>query len=185
MFSPMMTLYTYFPLTFFLRIAFLLSLDIVVGVILYKQYKKNKIEKTRAVLFELLTVYTSVVMFLTVLSRRTLEYRRFGPDVFEYYDWLFVGKDMVDIAELTLNVLLFVPIGALLYIVLKRYRFSVTVCIGFLFSMVIELLQYILRNGYVSATDVIHNTLGTIVGALGSMVVLYVIRKIRVSKKGG
>ncbi|MBR2716068.1 MAG: VanZ family protein [Ruminococcus sp.] len=181
MFSPMKTLYTYFPLTFFLRIAFLLLIDIVAAVIVYKLWKKNRITKNKALAIQLLVMYVTVVLFLTVLCRRTLEYHRFGVDVVSYYSSLFCGTGEVDVTELVLNIGLFIPVGFLSCYVFSKYKIICAVLFSAFLSSMIELSQYVLRNGYVSFTDVIHNTVGSLLGAV-LMALLILIHKI-ITKK--
>jgi len=183
--SPMKTLYTYFPLTFFLRVAFLLLVDIVVAVVLYKQYKKNKIEKEKAIAIEALVVYITFVLFLAVLSRRSLDYYRFGMGAVDYYYLLFSCSSEVDLTEFILNIAVFVPVGVLACMAFGKQKLIRAVFVGFCLSFVIELSQLVLRCGYVSGVDVIHNTLGTLVGALLSLLVISVAEKIKMSKKDG
>lgn len=183
MLSPMKTLYTYFPVTFFLRIAFLLFVDVAVGILLYKQYKKNKIKKKKAIAIEALVVYITFVLFLAVLSRRSLDYYRFGMGAVDYYYLLFSCSSEVDLTEFILNIAVFVPVGALSYIVFYRLKLIKAVMTGFCLSSVIELSQLVLRCGYVSGVDIIHNTLGAVIGALLSLLVICAIKKIRNRKK--
>ena len=183
MLSPMKTLYTYFPVTFFLRIAFLLFVDVAIGIVLYKRCKKNKIEKKKAIAIEVLVVYITFVLFLAVLSRRSLEYYRFGMGVCEYYLSLFRYRTDVDMLELVLNIAVFVPVGAISYMAFYRLKLIKAVLTGFCLSSVMELSQFVLRCGYVSGVDIIHNTLGAVIGALLSLLVIGAIKKIRNRKK--
>lgn len=185
MLSPMETLYTYFPVTFFLRIAFLLFVDVAVGILLYKQYKKNKIEKKKAIAIEVLVVYITFVLFLAVLSRRSLDYYRFGMGAVDYYFLLFSCSSEVDLTEFILNIAVFVPVGVLACMVFAKQKLIKAVFVGFCLSSVIELSQLVLKCGYTSGVDIIHNTLGTLVGALLSLLVISVAKKIKMSKKDG
>lgn len=65
--------------------------------------------------------------------------------------------------ESFMNVVLFYPLGLLLGSVSKRKRM---IGVGFLLSLTIEVSQYLFRLGYAETDDVIHNTLGTAIGAL-------------------
>lgn len=176
MLSPIKTLFMYFPLTFFLRVLFLLAIDVATAVLMYKRYKKKLITKNRAYAVTLLVTYITIVLFFTLLGRRSLEYHRFGLDIVSYYTELFSGNGNVDITELILNILMFVPIGVLTCFVFERYKVFLPVTIGLCVSVFIELLQYLLRSGYVSATDVIHNTLGALIGGLLGIAVICVVK---------
>ena len=101
--SPIKTLLMYFPLTFFLRVLFLLAIDIATAILMYKRYKKKLITINKAIVVVMLVTYITAVLFFTLLGRRTLEYYRFGPDIASYYSALFGGSGDVDITELLLN----------------------------------------------------------------------------------
>lgn len=60
--------------------------------------------------------------------------------------------------DIKLNILLFIPLG---FLIGGRKG----VLIGFLLSCGIELVQYFGRLGYCELDDVLHNTIGTAIGA--------------------
>jgi len=63
------------------------------------------------------------------------------------------------------NVVWFIPLGALLPVVLKRRRaFWFFLMMGTLCSLSIELLQYVFVTGVSDIDDIIFNTIGTAVG---------------------
>lgn len=175
----MFTLYTYFPWTFFLRIAFLLLIDVTAGFIVYKLYKKERIKKRHAVAIELLVIYITFVLFLAVLSRRSLDYYRFSTDVSTYYTQLFSNPSVVDMSELVLNIAVFVPIGMIVCFVVDKHKVWWAVLVGFTTSGVIELSQLLFRCGYVSGVDIIHNTLGALIGALVVSVSIFVYKRLK------
>lgn len=68
------------------------------------------------------------------------------------------------------NILLFVPLGFFLAICLSGHfangkAFRITILIGFVTSVLVEALQYLLLRGLSEFDDVFHNTLGSVVGA--------------------
>lgn len=175
MLSPIKTLYTYFPLTFFFRVLFLLAINVAAAVIVYKLYKKNKINKIKAFAVVGLVLSTTFVVFLAVLGRRSLDYYRFGPEIVPYYSALFSGG-MVDIKELLLNIVVFVPIGFLAYAVFYKHKLIWATLFGLIVSAFIELSQLVLKCGYVCFVDVIHNTLGALLGGLLGILVVLIIK---------
>ena len=65
------------------------------------------------------------------------------------------------------NVLLFVPFGAILPVLNRRYRsFPVTLLCGILLSAAVEIIQYVSRRGSCDVDDVLLNTLGCAAGCL-------------------
>ena len=63
-----------------------------------------------------------------------------------------------------LNILLFVPLGFMLPVRCRKLTGRQVILIGCIFSVAIELIQYVLEMGYCETDDVIHNTLGTVMG---------------------
>jgi glycopeptide antibiotics resistance protein len=64
-----------------------------------------------------------------------------------------------------LNVLLFMPLGYLIPLSFSKVdRWWQVLLIGFLFSLLIETVQLITRLGWFDASDLLHNTLGALIG---------------------
>lgn len=66
--------------------------------------------------------------------------------------------------QILFNVLLYVPLGALLCSLIGQVRIVVLIGIGL--SIIMELLQYWLKLGITDIDDVISNTLGLILGVV-------------------
>ena len=64
----------------------------------------------------------------------------------------------------TLNILLYVPMGYLLPIVWLKLRVMHVILIGFLSSLLTETIQLVFRLGLFELDDLVNNTLGTIIG---------------------
>ncbi len=62
------------------------------------------------------------------------------------------------------NMVWFVPMGALLPLIGRRWRFSATVLAGMCVSAGIEILQWFLRTGVTDIDDVLFNALGAAAG---------------------
>lgn len=63
-----------------------------------------------------------------------------------------------------LNILFFVPIGVLVFLLKKRFKLWECIIPGILISCTIEISQFFLKRGLCETDDVIHNTLGYIIG---------------------
>lgn len=68
--------------------------------------------------------------------------------------------------EMLANIMLFIPIGLVLPYSFKKIKWRQTVLIGFAFSISIEVMQLVLRRGCFDIDDLIHNTLGCLIGVL-------------------
>lgn len=83
-----------------------------------------------------------------------------------------------DIAQVYLNVMLFVPMGYLLPYVFAWFRAKARirpVAACFLLSLVTENLQLIFRRGFYDLDDLLSNTLGGFIGQLLFMSIAYVV----------
>ena len=72
----------------------------------------------------------------------------------------------IDVGEIILNVVIFVPLGIYAGILFERWIFGKKLFFFFLISLIIEVLQFILAVGAFDITDIITNTLGGIIGLM-------------------
>lgn len=75
-----------------------------------------------------------------------------------------------------MNIILFMPLGALIPLLWENTSFFITTCGGFLFSLLIEISQLFNRRA-TDIDDLLMNTLGTIIGYVFYWVLL---RRIRI-----
>lgn len=169
MFSPITTLYTYFPLQFIICTIIDLSI-MALGVFLaVRLYKKGIFRKSQSIACVVLFVWSAVVLFMTVLGRR------YHPDysgnhnfeLFSSYRAIFVEQNKEMLISVLQNILMLVPIGIMLPIVLKnKHRFILSLLICFLFSLFIETCQLFLKSGFFELDDLFNNTLGGMIGII-------------------
>lgn len=69
-----------------------------------------------------------------------------------------------DVVEFSANILLFVPMGALLTLLLGREHWWLALALGVVATLVIEFVQLFLPARFSDPRDLLANTLGTIVG---------------------
>lgn len=108
---------------------------------------------------------TFVVLALneTVFNRETMEVYQFNFQPFWSYEAIMNGrKDLIK--EHYLNVALFIPFGMLVWIVLKRKQWWRALTFGCAVSLLIEIMQLTLKRGLCEFDDVMHNTLGCVIG---------------------
>lgn len=72
----------------------------------------------------------------------------------------------IELSEIINNIIIFIPFGGLLGIIDKKSSFLKKIVIILLFSLAIELSQFVFGLGATDITDIITNTLGGIVGLL-------------------
>lgn len=71
------------------------------------------------------------------------------------------------------NIIFFIPFGVFGAIYYKKHKVVYSLLSGFLVSLIIETLQYALHRGCLETMDIICNTLGTLIGA--SITVLLIV----------
>lgn len=158
---------------------FWISLIIVVGL----AFTIRVLTLKRPVMVGLLIAYIATVFIITLGSRSVDIVTHIGYDPFIVYErtirsviqgwrtgglpeaWKHLRWQKGQLASLGLNVLLFVPLGYLVpSITAHADRWWKVVLIGFGFSLFIEIVQLITRLGWFDASDLLHNTLGALIG---------------------
>ncbi len=108
----------------------------------------------------LLIAYTGFILIQT-LAFRGSNHGHLKLAIFDSYkDFFSIYTTRMEIIN---NFWLFLPFGALLYLIFRRKR---VVFIATALSVIIEISQYLFDIGYCETDDVISNTLGAILGIL-------------------
>lgn len=95
----------------------------------------------------------------------TLIGRTMGQRRLEWIPFSFFRRGTVDSA--VMNIILFVPLGlSLPYCFPTKFKCKVlrSIISAFVFSLIIEIVQYKFAIGFAETDDVIMNTLGTVIG---------------------
>ena len=143
---------------------------------------KRKTEKQlfRQVLWLLFAVYACGNLYFTLFSRGMGGETQLNLTPFQTYLRLFeepisgttsvsglaavMMGGLLPVEGLILNTLLYYPLGYLLPILFPNLRPKHVILIGCLCSIATEATQYILKMGCCETDDVIHNTLGAVIG---------------------
>lgn len=152
------SLFTDIPDYIFQMLLSLFCLGTVVFFI-WKGIRKGGILTARLLLIELMTViYCSTVLFRKVGDVR-------GYDLHPFWSYGAIEDGKVELlAENIMNVVVFVPIGILLGIGFAKWPWWKAIGAGCLFSMSIEAMQFVFKRGFCEVDDVMHNTLGCVMG---------------------
>lgn len=135
---------------------------IVGGILLWVVSGKEKGGGYVARLFSLL--YIVLLFCTTVIFRETKSGPEYKFHPFWHYSSIRQGVNVETLLpDAVLNVLVFIPVGLSLCLSFKKRRWVVPL-IGFGLSFAIELLQLLFLKGCTDVDDVIHNTLGCLVG---------------------
>lgn len=154
---------------FYYHSVLLLSLTAVIfialwGLLEYYLYKKEKLYRTVNIILFAASIY--VVLRCTVLFRQTGE---FGVSLIPFETLVRAFGEAAFFRTLLLNLLLFMPLtlfGCSAFNCTDKKRALILIVSGAVFSVVIEIMQYLLCVGQAEIDDVICNTLGLIIGYL-------------------
>ena len=116
--------------------------------------------KKKLLLYFITYIYCFSAVFITFLSREPGSREGLDLRLFSTFSKRF--SDNIYPVE---NIILFIPLGLLLPTLWQRFR-NIFYCLaaGFLFSLLIELSQYITKRGFCQIDDILTNTLGTLLG---------------------
>jgi len=127
-----------------------------VGIILVAIFKRKKTGRWISIL--LLLVYTALIYCSTVIYRVVWGISRCNLTPF----WSYNKPELL--VENIMNTLLFVPLGLLLSLSYHTPKWWKVLLIGVSISVSIEVLQFFLRRGFSEVDDVMHNSLGCMIG---------------------
>ena len=140
------------------------------ALVTYILYKRGQIKASTAIILPILIFYLSFILTITILERTPSRHARYELDLFWSYKRIMSGTTAL-LAENFWNVVLFVPLAAMLAIIFdaravkgKRRWIWVTVFVCVLLSAGIEIVQLITHRGLFEFDDIIHNTLGALIG---------------------
>lgn len=104
-------------------------------------------------------IFCSTVLFRTAVDRNGHEFKPFWS-----YEAIENGRSEL-LVENIMNVVVFVPVGILLGSLLRgKGSWLIALTVGMGISLSIEAMQYVFHRGFAEVDDVMHNTLGCIVG---------------------
>ena len=165
------TIISHYPKWSKIELITVIIVMIISFIILERYYKKNKITKTQMCFSILFIIYLLHVYGSTVFSRLPST-RKYQLEVF--WSWKEILNSMNTtypkyelLLENTLNVIMLLPLGIFLPLVYgKKIDWKVGLLIGFCISFSIELMQLVLCRGMFDVDDIIHNSLGFLIGIL-------------------
>lgn len=114
----------------------------------------------------LLIDYLLLLLFLTVLGRRSLDYDRYNFEAWYSYRDVLTTGDRNMALQIAANIVAFVPVGILGSLAAKRWGFVKAILLGVILSATIETLQFLLRCGTAEVDDLINNSIGTLIGCV-------------------
>ena len=126
----------------------------------------------------LLVEYVILIYCSTVFFRPTGKVATYDYKPFWSYQAYLDGREPNALIENFANVLVFVPVGLLLGCMMngvwlkKRKGWLIALSVGLALSIGIEVLQFVFKKGFSETDDVMHNTIGCLVGYVIWLIVL-------------
>lgn len=108
--------------------------------------------------------YLGLIYCSTVIFRGTSRALQFHLMPFWSYLSYFRGENDRLLADNIMNMVVFVPVGFLAGISFRGFCWRKALALGAGLSIVIEVLQLVMRRGFSEVDDVVHNTLGCMIG---------------------
>ena len=136
------------------------SLFVFVIILLLFRVKTSYSILVRQSSFCLLMGYVFLVLCTTIFYREETFEKRYYLQPLWSYSVLYNKL----LAQIIMNVMLFIPIGFFVGGTLKKKHIWNAIGIGFVLSFFIELTQLVTTRGVFNVDDIIHNVLGCIIG---------------------
>ena len=143
--------------------AIAIGIFIIGSAIAFIKRGRNEGLRLSAGLFLLL--YVMVLYCSTVFFRATSTTIHYPFDFFWHYKD-FAHEQLLWLPEVIMNIAVFIPVGLALGLAFRKIKGWQAAMAGMGISVGIELLQWLFRKGFADIDDVMHNTLGCVVGYL-------------------
>lgn len=109
-------------------------------------------------------VYIVFILSETIIGRPEAEEFKYNLLPFWSYLALIRGEGVNIWRCIYLNVLFFIPLGALLWLAFKDRKWWKALLFSIVLSLCVEIAQLVLKRGLCEFDDVFHNTLGCMLG---------------------
>lgn len=113
-----------------------------------------------------LTKSVAAILFIAAIYG-ILSYTVLGRNPSDNHEFAFAAYNSESVREMFMNALLYYPLGLTLTVLIGPW----SILCSFLLSMGVESWQYFAGTGLAQGTDVIMNTLGSVIGALPCIIV--------------
>lgn len=137
-------------------------LVLLVGLVIWSWTRGTR-KGLKYVLVLLLIEYVLLIYCSTVFFRNTGKLQYDFIPFWSYRDY-FNGVNRRLLAENIMNMVVFVPVGMLTGVAFRGMTWKKVMVIGMWLSIGIEVLQFVLKRGFSEVDDVMHNTIGCLIG---------------------
>lgn len=141
--------------------------DYILTLCLYKQKISFKLSAKTKILF----TYIAFILLITLFSRESGRQRSYEiVPLWSWYEVIF-KNDISLLWQILLNIILFIPFGAIMSL-FNKISLKTVFLSGFMLSMFIEVCQLIFNLGLFEWDDMLHNSLGCLIGGVIAQITL-------------
>lgn len=162
---------------------FLALICFVIGLVFHR---KGMMRFKSCLALSILIFYLASIYMITISARNVTAEANMQSELFWSYKLIARGNRRIFL-QVIYNVIMFIPYGFLSSIMSKSKAKWFVLLTGFMLSVIIELTQLFTHRGLFEFDDIIHNTLGTIIGIalyyLFARIFAVIERKISVSHR--
>lgn len=144
-----------------------ISIFLIIYFLIYKKIMKGtkKLNTSKILLWSIFLIYTVMVLGATFVHRIPGKYENINLHIFSSYIKVWNRFSLLELRNLILNILMFVPFGFMLPLLFKKcQKFYITYFLGLCITIFIEGLQLISKRGIFEVDDIINNALGCMIG---------------------
>jgi glycopeptide antibiotics resistance protein len=123
--------------------------------------------------------YLALVLFTTVILRQPTGAHEVNFKVLWSYRAFMKGYRPDLFCEVVANVIMFIPLGALVASLARKYKIIISIATCTVFVIIIEALQLVFQCGLCEIDDVISGMLGAGIGCFIYQIIEWVSNKIR------
>lgn len=125
---------------------------------------RGRYDTDRMVRLGTLSFYMAMVAGVTLLNRDPMPYHQWNFSLFWSHDAVREGS-AGSLLQIVGNIVMFLPWGFLIPYIWKEMRsFSCVLLASLGFTLMIECVQFITKRGLFELDDIVHNTIGGILG---------------------
>lgn len=146
-------LYQNVPAIVYVGLAIVLLIGVILVFVLYGKNQGLRYSCRILSVDYLALLFCSTVFFRKYSDRRGYDFQPF---------WSYDQNDLL--YENIMNVVAFVPLGLLLGCAFKSMTWWKVMVIGMCVSLIIETMQFMYKRGFAETDDVMHNTIGCLIG---------------------
>ena len=150
--------------------------SLIITFCIYREYsnKKEPVNKKRLIFIYLFVLYVTLTFFATTITRRVQTGYIFKVALFSEHV-LALNGNVKMAKQVFFNILMMIPFGLLFPAATgRKCGIRKVLCLAFLYSLTIEIVQLVFRFGAFEADDLLNNCIGALAG-YGIYVLRYMI----------